>query len=92
LYRQNSNHSSDWELKHKEVLEQIIQNSSNVFKLKYGYNLHKGNNSIEELLEKAELNIIGLSFGENKTTFIQLMLSLMRISYAMEQKMNLYLE
>ncbi|MGH4140871.1 hypothetical protein [Clostridium sp.] len=58
--------SSDWELQHNEVLEEIIKNSSNVFMTKHGYNLHKGNRSIEELLSKAELDIIGISFANNK--------------------------
>lgn len=58
--------SSDLELQHKDDLEQIIQNSSNVLKSKYGYNLHKGNKSIEELLAKAELDLIAISFANNK--------------------------
>lgn len=58
--------SSKWELKHEETLEQIIQNSANVFKIKYGYNLHKGNNSIQQLLDESKIDLIGISFKAKK--------------------------
>ena len=59
--------SSKWELKNKEVLEQLMQNSSTIFKEKYGYNLYKGNRGIDQLLAQAEIDVIGISFdGSNK--------------------------
>jgi len=57
--------SSMWKLKHKEVIEQIIQNCSNILKSKYGYNLHNGNSSIEQLLLKSERDLIGISYDES---------------------------
>ena len=62
LVQTNWKSSSKLELKHKEVLEQMIQNCSNVLKSKYGYNLHNGNSSKEQLFVQSERDLIGVSY------------------------------
>lgn len=67
LVQTNWKASSKWELKNKDVLEQLMQNSSNVFKTKYGYDLYKGNSGINQVLAQAEIDVIGISFdGDDK--------------------------
>ena len=66
LVQTNWKASSKWELKNKEALEQLMQNSSNVFKSKYGYDLYKGNRGIDQLLAQAEIDVIGISFDESE--------------------------
>lgn len=61
--------ASKWELKHKEILEQIIQSCINIFRAKYDCNLNKGDNSIQQQLSKAEIDLIGISFSSNKEHF-----------------------
>ena len=70
LVNTNWKSSSEWELKHKEILEQIIQNCSNILKSKYGYNLHSGNSSKEQLLLQAERDLIGVSYDENSNEHV----------------------
>lgn len=64
MVQTNWKSSSVLKLKHKEVLEQIIQNCSNVLKSKYDYNLHNGKSSIEKLLVQSERDLIGVSYDE----------------------------
>ncbi|MDO9535237.1 MAG: hypothetical protein Q7J85_07895 [Bacillota bacterium] len=56
--------SSTWELKNKEVLERLMQDSSDVFKLKFGFDLYK-RNGIHQLISQAEIDVIGISFDES---------------------------
>lgn len=65
LVQTNWKASSKWELKNKDVLEQLMQDSSNVFKTKYGYDLYKGNSGIKQVLAQAEIDVIGISFDGN---------------------------
>lgn len=67
LVQTNWKVSSKWELKNKDVLDQLMQNSSNIFKTKYGYDLYKGNSGINQVLAQAEIDVIGISFdGDDK--------------------------
>jgi hypothetical protein len=66
LVQTNWKASSKWELRHKEVLEQLMRNSSEIFKSKYGYDLYKGNSGIDQLLTQAEIDVMGISFEENE--------------------------
>ena len=42
-----------------------MQDSSNVFKEKYGYDLYKRNSGIDQLLAQAEIDVMGISFDES---------------------------
>ena len=67
LVQTNWKASSKWELKNKEVLEQLMINSSDVYKSMYGYDLYKGNKGISQLLGQAEIDVMGISFDEGNT-------------------------
>jgi len=58
--------SNKWELKHKEDLEKLMDESSHFFKSKYGYDLYKGNSSINQVLTQAEIDVMGISFNESE--------------------------
>ena len=66
LVQTNWKASSKWELKNKEILEQLMLNSSDMFKSKYGYDLYKGNSGISQLLAQAEIDVLGISFDEGE--------------------------
>ena len=44
-----------------------MQNSSNVFKSKFGYDLYKGTSGIVQLLAQAEIDVLGISFDEGNS-------------------------
>jgi len=56
--------SSKWELKNKEVLIALLENSDEFFKGKYGYDLFKGSSSFEQILAQAEIDVLGLTFSD----------------------------
>jgi len=59
--------SSKWELKNKETLIGLLNNSGAFFKDKYGYDLYKGSSGLEQILAQAEIDVLGLSFNEEDT-------------------------
>lgn len=65
LVQTNWKASSKWELKHKETIEQLMKNSSDIFKTKYGYDLYKGNSGIDQVIAQAEIDVMGISFDED---------------------------
>lgn len=65
LVQTNWKPSSKWELKNKEVLEQLMKDSAAIFKSKYGYDLYKGNSGINQVLAQAEIDVMGISFDED---------------------------
>lgn len=58
--------SYKWELKNKELLENLMEASSQLFSEKYGYDIYKGTKSIEQLIGQAEIDVIGINFEENQ--------------------------
>jgi hypothetical protein len=66
LVQTNWKASAKWELKNKEVLELLMQKSSEVFGSKYGYDLYKNNSGIDQLLRQAEIDVMGIYFEENQ--------------------------
>lgn len=65
LVQTNWKASPRWELKNKEILELLMQNSANIFKEKYGYDLYKGNSGIEQVVAQAEIDVLGTLFDES---------------------------
>ena len=59
--------SKKWQFKNKEVLIELMNNSNKLFLDKYGYDLYKGNASIEQLIQQAEIDVVGISFDEDST-------------------------
>lgn len=65
LVQTNWKASNKWELKHKDVLEQLLKESDAVFSSKFGYDLYKGNSGINQVLMQAEIDVIGINFDES---------------------------
>lgn len=59
--------SPKWEFKNEKEIRSIMEQTGNYFQEKYGYSIYK-NNSLEQLLMQAEVDVLGISMGnpENK--------------------------
>lgn len=66
LVQTNWKASIKWELRNKEVLELLMQKSSDAFGSKYGYDLFKNNSGIDQLLRQAEIDLMGIYFEEKQ--------------------------
>lgn len=64
LVQTNWKASNKWELKNRETLKQLMKISFELFSQKYGYNIYKGNMSIDQLIGQAEIDVIGINFEE----------------------------
>ncbi|RII32965.1 hypothetical protein D2A34_19200 [Clostridium chromiireducens] len=58
---------SSWELLHKEEVENLMVISSEHFRNKYGFELYKKNSSFMQLLQQAEIDVIGMSISQENT-------------------------
>ncbi|MEK5268833.1 MULTISPECIES: hypothetical protein [unclassified Heyndrickxia] len=67
LVQTNWKASYKWELKNKDDLEQLMKTSSELFSQKYGYDIFKGNKSLDQLIGQAEIDVIGISYEENQS-------------------------
>jgi len=67
LVQTNWKASYKWELKNKETLEQLMKASIQLFSQKYGYDVYKGNRSLEQLIGQAEIDVMGINYEENQT-------------------------
>lgn len=67
LVQMNWKASYKWDLKHREVLEQLMVVSQELFFLKYGYDIYKGNKSLDQLLGQAEVDGIGINYDERQS-------------------------
>jgi hypothetical protein len=63
LAQTNWKASSKWELKNRDVLERLIQNSTEAFRVR-GYDLYKGNSGLDQLLAQAEIDVVGIAMEE----------------------------
>ncbi len=54
--------SSKWELKGRETLEQLMTGFATFFAEKYGYDLYKETKSIDQLIDHAEIDVVGISY------------------------------
>ena len=66
LVQTNWKPSPQWERKDEEILETLMQYSSEFFKSEYDYDLYKGTKGISQLLKQAEIDVIGVAFNEGK--------------------------
>ena len=67
LVQTNWKASAKWELLNRETLERLMQSSSDVFQSKYGYNIYKSTSGLDQLLGQAEIDVLGIHFGEDGT-------------------------
>jgi hypothetical protein len=56
--------SQSWTFENKDIIDQLMIKSNNLFQEKYGYNIYK-NNSLEQLIGQSEVDVVGVSFDEN---------------------------
>ncbi|MBS4178786.1 hypothetical protein [Lederbergia citrea] len=54
--------SSSWELKNEEVNQKLMIDSSEFFFNKYDYKIYKGTTSLSQLLQQAEIDVLGVNF------------------------------
>jgi len=59
--------SSQWELKHKDTLKQIMTAFENYYQTKYGFTIFKGM-SLEQTLKQAEIDVIGIHYSDHQPT------------------------
>ncbi|CAM4446719.1 hypothetical protein [Paenibacillus tarimensis] len=64
LVQMNWKPSVKWEIKNRQTLERLMANSADFFAGKYGYDLYKGNKSINQLIGQAEVDVIGVNYDE----------------------------
>ncbi len=57
--------SSKWELKNRDVLQDLMERSSALFQSKYGYDLYKGNSGLMQVITQAEIDAMGISFDSD---------------------------
>lgn len=61
--------SNKWELKNKELFEQLMNTSREFFQQKYDYDIYKGTKSIDQLIGQAEIDVLGISFDQGESQF-----------------------
>ncbi|OCZ54290.1 hypothetical protein [Dehalobacter sp. TeCB1] len=66
LVQTNWKASYKWELKNRDTIEQLMKRSNELFSQKYGYDIYKGNRSIDQLIGQAEIDVIGICFEETQ--------------------------
>ncbi|MFA9556726.1 hypothetical protein ACERII_05450 [Evansella sp. AB-rgal1] len=67
LVQLNWKASGKWELKNRELLEQLMTVSADLFSEKYNYNLYKGNRSVDQLIGQGEIDVLGISYEEDQS-------------------------
>ena len=66
LAQMNWKPSSKWELKYRDVLERLMQSSTEAFKAR-GYDLYKGNSGLDQILAQAEIDVMGIAMEEGSS-------------------------
>ena len=62
--------TESWELINHEKLQQLMEETNVYFYRKYGYGIYKNNSSLKQLLQQAEIDAVGVSFVDNKSSII----------------------
>ncbi len=58
--------SMKWELKNRDTLKALMQSSEKLFSDTYGYKIYKSTTSFEQLIKQAEIDVIGIAFGDDQ--------------------------
>ena len=53
---------ASWTLMNKEVIENLMHESRKYFKDKFGYEIYKKNTSFKQLIQQAEIDVMGVSY------------------------------
>lgn len=56
---------SKWELMNNQALDYLMNESQKYFNEKYGYNIYKGTTSYKQLIQQAEIDVLGINFSES---------------------------
>lgn len=59
-----------WDLINRNQLKQLMEDTNVYFYKKYGYEIYKNNSTLEQLLQQAEIDAIGISFVDNISSII----------------------
>lgn len=62
--------TESWKLLNRDKLQQLMEETNVYFYKKYGYGIYKNNSSLEQLLQQAEIDVIGLSFVDSMSSII----------------------
>lgn len=54
--------SNSWEMKNEETLQKLMETSFQFFYNKYDYQIYKGTKSLSQLLQQAEIDVLGVCF------------------------------
>lgn len=54
-----------WELMNNQAIDYLMRESQKYFYDKYGYNVYKGTTSYKQLIQQAEIDVLGINFSEN---------------------------
>ncbi|WP_028612296.1 hypothetical protein [Paenibacillus harenae] len=57
--------ASTWEMKNEEALRKLMVDSIELFRSKYGMELYKGTASLSQLLQQAEIDVLGICIEES---------------------------
>nr|WP_278678530.1 hypothetical protein [Clostridium paraputrificum] len=55
-----------WDINNEELIEELMKESDRYFKNKYGLELYKKNSSFTQLLQQAEVDVLGLSMVDKE--------------------------
>lgn len=69
LVQTNWKASKNWELSNTDVLQRLINSSSDFFKNEHGYDLYKKTTSLDQLLSQAEIDVLGMQFSNATIDF-----------------------
>jgi hypothetical protein len=56
--------SNSWEIKNEDILRRLMTNSAEWFKSKYDFQIYKETTSFSQLLQQAEIDVLGVNFEE----------------------------
>ncbi len=56
--------SNSWEIRNEESLQKLMLDSSELFNSKYNYQIYKGTVALSQLLQQAEIDVLGVNFRE----------------------------
>ena len=61
--------TNSWELKNEELLQELMNRSSILFTDKYNCQIYKNTASLSQLLQQAEIDVLGVCFDDNTQSF-----------------------
>ena len=66
LVQTNWKVSPQWELKHEDELQALMDESDQLFENKYGYKIYKKNSSLSQIIQQGECDAVGISLQDGE--------------------------